>query len=142
MLLEEKNCQYRQLLSNLDEDSLLPGVKSLLRQLRQSGLRVCVVSASKNTVLILRRLGILDDIDVISDGNDERLPGEGVYAAACRRLNLPVEACCLWENRLSGRAAAGTEGLRVISGSAAEAGALLGADAAGEAKGDKDGVPS
>lgn len=116
VLLDEKNSYYRQLLSNVDKSSLMPGIEQLLVELQKQGIRICVVSGSKNTVLILRNLGILNFIDAVLDGNDGESSFESIYPSACHLLGLPMQDCCVWENIIAKQQKAKSEGMRLITG--------------------------
>lgn len=120
LLISEKNEQYRQLLGNLDESSLLPGVGELLTALKARGWRLCVVTASKNALLILRQLGIEGLMDAVCDGHDEPAwPGaENIYQKACGLLALPPEACVVWENNPARQREAAAAGIRTLCGPA------------------------
>lgn len=126
-LIGDKNDLYRQLLANIDPSSVLPGVIELLHALRKSNYRLCVVSASRNVILLLRRLGIHEMFDAICDGNDRSVAaGQGkLYGRACALIDVPPEQAIVWENIAAHRLAALAEGLTVIQGSAREAAAKL-----------------
>lgn len=116
VLLEEKNEQYRQLLANIDQSDLLPGVEALLGALRKRGVRLCVVTRSRNAVLILCQLGLEGAFDAVCDGNDR--PGGDLYHYAARLLGLPPGDCLVWENSAFHRRAAKSMGFDVLGGTA------------------------
>lgn len=116
VLLDEKNEQYRQLLANLDRSCLLPGVEALLGALRRRGLRLCVVTRSRNAVLILCRLGLESAFDAVCDGNDR--PSGDLYHYAARLLGLPPRACLVWENCEFHRRTAENMGFDTVRGTA------------------------
>ncbi|MBQ9198539.1 MAG: HAD-IA family hydrolase [Clostridia bacterium] len=118
LLVSEKNDQYRQLLANIDASSLLPGVEALLRELRAGGFSLCLVTRSKNAILILRQLGLEDTFDAVCDGNDRY--DQDMYHHGSRLLNLPPEDCLVWENSHSHREKAQQAGFQTISGTAPE----------------------
>ena len=123
LLLVEKNNQYRQLLANIDASSLLPGVEALLRELRTRGFFLCLVTNSKNAVLILRQLGLDDAFNAVCDGNDHFT--QDLYHHASRLLNLPPEDCLVWENSLPHMKNAQKAGFQTICGTAADVRKLL-----------------
>lgn len=118
VLIDEKNEQYRQLLANVNRTDLLPGVEELLGALRNQDIRLCVVTRSKNAVLILCQLGLESAFDAVCDGND-RLNGAGdLYHYAARLLGLPPRDCLVWENSEFHRQAAKHMGFDTICGTA------------------------
>ena len=118
LLLNEKNHQYRQLLANIDASSLLPGVEALLQELRARDFSLCLVTRSKNAILILRQLGLEEAFDAVCDGNDRF--DQDMYHHASRLLNLPPEDCLVWENSLPHMKSAQQAGFQTICGTAAE----------------------
>ena len=74
--MESKNTRYREMLQTVTREDLLPGVENLLNELRQSDLKIAVASGSRNTPLVLDKLGISDWFDAIVAGPDpEAAPG-------------------------------------------------------------------
>ena len=67
-MLEYKNQIYRASLVNITPKDILPGVKELLNYLTINGIKKAIGSSSKNTMLILERIGLSDCFDVIVDG--------------------------------------------------------------------------
>lgn len=120
VLINEKNEQYRQLLANVNRADLLPGVGELLISLRKQAVRLCVVTRSKNAVLILCQLGLEGAFDAVCDGND-RLNGDrdkDLYHYAARLLGLPPRDCLVWENNEVHRQAAQHMGFDTVFGPA------------------------
>ena len=122
LLLGEKNNQYRQLLANIDRSSLLPGVEELLRDLREGDFSLCLVTRSKNAILILRQLGLDGAFDAVCDGNDRVFPSgeQDMYHYASRLLSLPPQACLVWENCDPFIKNAQSVGFKTLSGTAAQ----------------------
>lgn len=65
---EKKNNIYQQYLVQMSNDDLPLIVKETLEQLRKKGLKLAIGSSSKNTMLILKQLGLESFFDAISDG--------------------------------------------------------------------------
>ena len=118
VLIDEKNEQYRQLLANVDRTDLLPGVEELLGALRKRGVRLCVVTRSKNAVLILCRLGLEGAFDAVCDGNDRLNGAQDLYHYASRLLGLPPGDCLVWEDSEFHRRVAQNMGFDTICGTA------------------------
>lgn len=120
LLTEEKNEQYRQLLANIDPSDLLPGVVEFLAALKKEGVRLCVVTKSKNAILILRQLGLSGVFDAVCDGNDRltRTGDKDLYHYAARLLSLSPGDCVVWENSDFHRQIARDAGFETVHGTA------------------------
>ena len=116
-----------------------PGSLALLDALRDTRIRIAVVTSSKNGRSVLDAAGIADRVEALVDGNvaaDEHLTGKpapDTYVDAARRLELTPAECVVMEDALSGVAAgrAGDFGLVIGVDRGVGADALLehGADA-------------
>ncbi len=125
-MAEKKNARYRELLKNVSPSDLAPGALETLEALRARGLRLAIGSSSKNTPLILSRLGISDRFDAISDGNNisRSKPDPEVFVKAAEMLGLPCGECLVVEDALAGAEAAHRGGMKAACvGDAANAGA-------------------
>lgn len=65
-----KNTRYQELLREMTPADLSPEVFETLETLRKQGLKLAIGSSSKNTPLILDRLGLGGYFDAVSDGNN------------------------------------------------------------------------
>ena len=85
-----------------------PGAVALVKGLRQRGVKVAVVSASKNTVAALTAAGINDLFDARIDGNvveEQHLAGKPApdsYLAAARALEVEPARAVVVEDALAG----------------------------------------
>jgi len=74
----------------------------------ERGLKVAVVSSSRNAVPVLKAAGLSDYFPVVVDGvvaASEGLPGKpspATYEYAARLLGLPSEKCVVVEDAVSG----------------------------------------
>lgn len=107
-LAARKNERYRRLLMKLTPADLPGGVRATLDELRRRGLRLAVGSSSKNTPLILQRLGLEGWFDAVADGNDiaRSKPDPEVFLLAAERLRLPPGECMVVEDADAGIEAA------------------------------------
>lgn len=62
-LAERKNEYYKQLITQLKPDDILPGVMERLEELKHNGIKVAVGSSSKNTPIILKQIGLENFFD-------------------------------------------------------------------------------
>ena len=107
-LLTQKNEHYLQLISNMNEDELLPGIKQLLTDLHKNSIPFALGSASKNARRILDALQLTDKFTAIVDGTDvsKAKPDPEVFLIAAKKLHYPPEKCIVIEDAKAGIAAA------------------------------------
>ena len=89
-------------------------VKSTLDELRAAGYLLAIGSSSKNTKLILSRLGLGDFFDAISDGTNitHSKPHPEVFLMAADMLHLPPAECLVVEDAKAGIEAASAGGFK------------------------------
>ena len=119
----EKNATYVELLQQMSPLDLSDEVKETLNALRAGGYKLAIGSSSKNTKLILSRLGLGDFFDAISDGTNitHSKPDPEVFLMAAEMLSLPPEDCLVVEDAKAGIQAAHAGGFRSAGiGEAAE----------------------
>ena len=123
VLADRKNAYYRELIQALTPDNILPGVGPILAGLKEHGIKIAVGSSSKNTPLILNRIGLKDYFDAVADGNDlsKSKPDPEVFLLAAERLGVPPEHCVVVEDADAGVEAALAAGMRVLGVGAAAA---------------------
>lgn len=107
-LAEEKNRRYRQLLMGLTQADVSPPVRQTLRELRAQGYRQAVASSSRNTPLILQRVGLDTWFDAVIDGNQitRSKPDPEVFLRAAQALGFPPARCLVVEDADAGVEAA------------------------------------
>lgn len=115
-LAERKNTYYREMLNDMNKDSLLPGAVETLQMLRKKGIRTAVGSASKNAQLILEKTGLNDYLDAVSSGLDitHSKPHPEVFQVAADKLGLACEMCLVVEDSKAGIQAAKAAGMKTI----------------------------
>ncbi len=103
-MAEEKNAAYRKLLENMSPRDLSGEVRSTLDWLSAQGLRMAIGSSSKNTPLILERIGLAGWFDAVCDGNQitRSKPDPEVFTKAAAMLALDPADCLVVEDALAG----------------------------------------
>ncbi|MBU6299687.1 MAG: beta-phosphoglucomutase [Alphaproteobacteria bacterium] len=103
-LAERKNAVYLQYVLKMRPNEVLPGAREFLADCRSRGLKVALVSASKNATKILDLLGLTSLFDVIVDGNQvaEAKPDPEVFLTAARALGLHPRNCIVFEDAEAG----------------------------------------
>lgn len=103
-MAEKKNNYYRRLLRDLSPKDILPGVMNILEELKNRGIKIAIGSSSKNTPLILEKIGLANYFDAVADGNDIRnsKPHPEVFLLAAKRLGLESSECLVVEDASAG----------------------------------------
>jgi len=94
-LANRKNGYYRELISRLSPADLLPGIADLLTQLKESGIKTGLASASHNAREIVQRLEIGRFLDLVVDPSAivKGKPDPEIFFRAAEGLGIPYENC-------------------------------------------------
>ncbi len=105
---EEKNNKYKGLLEKMSPSDLSKEVKNTLITLRDRGIKLAIGSSSKNSPIILERIGLGDFFDAVADGNCiiHSKPNPEVFLKATECLNLSADECLVVEDANAGVQAA------------------------------------
>lgn len=111
-----KNQWYIDYISKMTPDEILPGSIAFIKELRNAGIRVAIGSASKNTPMILERVGISDLFDAVADGNivKKAKPDPEVFLKAAELVDVKPERCVVFEDAVAGIQAAINAGMVCI----------------------------
>ncbi len=111
-----KNGWYNEYINKMKPDELLPGSIEFINEVKNAGIHVAIGSASKNTPLILERVGIHDMFDAIADGNivSKAKPDPEVFLKAAEMLNTDPSKCVVFEDAVAGILAARNAGMLCI----------------------------
>jgi len=111
-----KNDWYLEIISNMNESEILPGVKEMLDKLKQNDVRIGLGSASKNSVNILKAVGLFDYFEVIIDGNKttKSKPDPQTFDLGAEALKLDSSECVVIEDSIKGIIAAKRGGFDTI----------------------------
>ena len=115
-LATEKNDLYRDLLKNLTPADRLAGVTETLEKLKEKGYLLAIGSSSRNTPVLLSKIGYDGYFDAVSDGNNitKSKPDPEVFEKAAEMLSLPAKECFVVEDSLAGIDAAKAGGFKAI----------------------------
>ncbi|GKW40754.1 beta-phosphoglucomutase [Pectobacterium parvum] len=106
-LAQEKNEYYVNLLNQLTEKDILPGILSFIKRAKELGIPCAIASASKNAKSILEKLNISDyfqhivDPDTLKNGK----PDPEIFLKAAESIGVEPHNAIGFEDALSGIAA-------------------------------------
>lgn len=131
-----KNRIFTSIIENEGVEPFAGSVR-FIAEAKSRGLRVAIVSSSRNAPAVLRAAGLADEFGVVVDGAAaaaEGLPGKpdpATYERAAELLGTPASACVVIEDAVSGVQAGAAGGFRAVVGidRGAGRGALLEAGA-------------
>lgn len=115
-LANKKNIWYVDYISKLAEDEILPGVLDFFQILKNNNIKIALGSASKNSMLILKNLNLVEYFDAIVDGNKVSMakPNPEVFLRAAEELSITPEHCVVFEDAEAGIEAALNAGMKTI----------------------------
>lgn len=113
-LAEAKNEIYRKLLKTMTPGDLPREVKETLDKIKSMRMKIAIGSSSRNTKLILDRIGLSDYFDAVSDGTNIQCskPDPEVFLKAAEALGLAPAECLVVEDAQAGILAANRGGFR------------------------------
>ena len=119
--LTRKNNYYLELIKNLSSDDVSIEVRKVLDYLTSKNIKKAIGSSSKNAVKILNYIGLLNEFDVIVDGNMIKYskPDPEVFVLAAKMLNENKDNCLVVEDAIAGIDASYNGGIRALSISSA-----------------------
>ena len=114
-LAQRKNHYYQELLGNLTTEDTLNGVRETLADLRKNSVHIAVGSSSKNTMRILKQVGLENAFDAIADGTEitHSKPDPEVFLLAAQKLGAKPENCLVVEDAPAGVQAGVNAGMQV-----------------------------
>ena len=115
-MMERKNRYYAELIKNMSPGEVVPGGVDLLKEIRRAGIKMAIASASKNTMTVLQRLGLVSLFDGIADGNSvvHSKPAPDVFIFAAGLVNTPTQDCLGVEDATAGIEAIKAAGMTAL----------------------------
>jgi beta-phosphoglucomutase len=85
-------------------------------ELKKKKIRIALASASRNTPMILERVGMNKDFDAVADGNtvEKTKPDPEVFLKAAAMLGVENARCVVFEDAVAGVEAALSAGMVCI----------------------------
>ncbi|MCG8475966.1 MAG: beta-phosphoglucomutase [Cytophagales bacterium] len=112
----KKNEWYVEFITKMGTDEILPGVKSFFDQLKAAGVKIALGSASKNAMMILERLEIVNYFDAIIDGThvEKAKPDPEVFLKGAEAVGVQPGEAVVFEDAAAGVEAALNGGMRAV----------------------------
>ncbi len=116
ILAARKNEWYVEYISRMTPEEILPGALGFISDLKREGIKIGLGSASKNTPMILERVGISHLFDAVADGNivHKAKPDPEVFLKAAAMLGCLPGDCVVFEDAVAGVEAARNAGMRCV----------------------------
>jgi beta-phosphoglucomutase len=116
-MMDRKNRYYNDLIKQMTPGETVPGGRELLEEIRQSGIKTAIASASKNCRIVLERLEIVSYFDGIADGNCvvNSKPAADIFVYAAGLVNVYTVDCLGVEDADAGIAAIKTAGMQALA---------------------------
>lgn len=116
-MLNYKNEIYRNSLNKLTKIDIMSGIVELLEYLESQNIKKAIGSSSKNTMLILDRIGLKAKFDYIVDGTmiTNTKPDPEVFIKARLGLGLQEDECLVVEDAVAGVMASHYANIKAIA---------------------------
>ena len=100
VLAARKNNCYREIISSMTSDNLLPGALATLNACHKYGIKTALASSSKNASLLIKNLGIASLLDYVVDANLIKLhkPHPEIFLTAAMGMNIEPRFCIAFED--------------------------------------------
>ena len=111
-----KNSWYVDMISKMTPAEILPGAKEFLEACRAMGLKTALGSASKNSMMILEKINLVNMFDAVIDGNkvSKAKPDPEVFLKGAEELGIPPANCVVFEDAIAGIEAAKNGGMKAV----------------------------
>ena len=115
-LATQKNTWYVDMISHMKPDEILPGAKGFVQTCRDAGIKTALGSASKNSMMILEKIGMVNLFDAIIDGNkvSKAKPDPEVFLKGAEEVGIAPANCVVFEDAIAGIEAAIAGGMKSV----------------------------
>lgn len=116
LLASLKNTWYVEMINEMKPSEILSGAKSFLELVKAENYLIALGSASKNSAMILDKVGLTHFFDVLVDGNmvTKSKPDPEIFLTCAAHLNVNPEECVVFEDAIAGVQAAKVGGMKVV----------------------------
>jgi beta-phosphoglucomutase len=115
-LATQKNNWYVDMINHMQPNEILPGAREFVQVCRDAGIKTALGSASKNSMTILEKIGMVNLFDAIIDGNkvSKAKPDPEVFLKGAHELGVAPANCVVFEDAIAGVEAAVNGGMKVV----------------------------
>jgi len=108
---------FDELVKDLSEKDVLPGIRDFLTWLNQQGVKTAVASSSNTSSGLANRFDLTKHFGVVIDGNLKlpRKPAPDTFLLAAKKLGVAPAECIVFEDSLAGIEAAVNAGMPVVA---------------------------
>ena len=116
-VIATKRRVFEQIVGELSEEDVLPGVRDFLAYLNQRQVKTAVASSSSTSAALAQRFDLSKHFEVIIDGNAKlpRKPAPDTFLLAAKLLGSDPKECIVFEDSLAGIEAACNAEMPVIA---------------------------
>ncbi len=114
---QTKLTAFDQLVQDLSEKDVLPGIRDFLTWLNEKNVRLAVASSSNTSSGLAQRFDLAKHFQAIIDGNQKlpRKPAPDTFLLAAKMLGVQPSDCIVFEDSLAGIEAAANAGMPVVA---------------------------
>ena len=116
LLADLKNTWYVEMISHMQPNEVLPGAKEFIQACINAGIKTALGSASKNSMMILEKIDMVQFFDTVIDGNkvSKPKPDPEVFLKGAEELHIAPANCVVFEDAIAGIEAAKAGGMKAI----------------------------
>ena len=117
IMRQTKLTSFDELVKDLSEKDVLPGIRDFLTWLNTQGVKTAVASSSNTSSGLADRFDLTKHFQVVIDGNQKlpRKPAPDTFLLAAKMLGVEPKDCIVFEDSLAGIDAAVNAGMPVVA---------------------------
>ena len=117
IMRQTKLTSFDELVKDLSEKDVLPGIRDFLSWLNEQGVKTAVASSSNTSSGLANRFDLTKHFGVVIDGNMKlpRKPAPDTFLLAAKMLGAEPKDCIVFEDSLAGIEAAVNAGMPVVA---------------------------